>query len=217
MFTNDLNHVVVAYYGGGSPDPNYVVVWELDPTPSMVKVVTFNSPERPWVFLPGSYPGNLWVASEGFVDTDAGSQDVVYLTDVAQPTPTKSQAILPAGFGDMVFTPDGKGLAIGLSGGGVSLWDITDKTNITRTVPPLIPAGTSGTSVFCTAFTKDGQFFAAGFDDWSASFVKLTSLAQRQPTQRTISYIPWALAFAPDGSALAIGERSYAAILYCTP
>jgi hypothetical protein len=42
----------------------------------------------------------------------------------------------------------------------------------------------------------------------------MTSLATND-NQKSFDYLPWSVAFAPDGLALAIGLRDFGALLYC--
>jgi hypothetical protein len=35
--------------------------------------------------------------------------------------------------------------------------------------------------------------------------------------QKSLDYLPWSVAFAPDGLGLAVGERDNGVLLYCRP
>jgi WD40 repeat protein len=96
----------------------------------------------------------------------------------------------------------------------VSLWDITTKSNIVRLGSPLIAASTSYSSAYALAYTPDGKYLAAGLFDFT---VRLVNLQPKVALQKSLDYLPWSLAFAPDGLGLAIGERDLGVLLYCRP
>jgi hypothetical protein len=223
VFTRDLNYLVVGYYGGGAPDPNLVAVWELGATPKVVQLVTLPLPERPWTGVTGSSATNAWIGTEGRFDTDAGDPQVALaVLDVSPTGVTRAEATASGYFYDMVFSPDGNSLAVGFTNGQALLYDVSDKATMSLQSPPLIPEQSAGmTDIYGMAFTLDGKYFAAGqYDlDSDTTSVKLLPVAQRpsQTVEKTTMYIPWSVAFAPNGLGLAVGERDDGVLLYCTP
>jgi WD40 repeat protein len=74
--------------------------------------------------------------------------------------------------GAVAFTPDGRTLITGDSGGRVFLWDVTDPAKTTSSVL----LGDQGSEVLSLALTADGRIAAVGGDDGS---IKLWDLVQR--------------------------------------
>jgi WD40 repeat protein len=217
-FVGDSSHLVVAYYSGGQPDPNYLALWSAGATPGLVNKVSFDTSVRTWAYLPGPYPGPVWVASAGTLATDAGaSESTISLVDLSQANPTKVEVRTPGTVESLAFTPDGNTLVVGFYDGELSLWDVTSKTSIVKKPNPLIAGVSSGPTVMCVATSRDGQYVAAGTDDWTTAAVTLFKLPKSLSTKKVIDYIPWSLTFAPNNLALAVGERNKGVILYCTP
>lgn len=218
QFTTDGNHLVVVYGGDNfGPISNQVVVWDLA-TQKPVRTVKYDYTERPLAILAGDYAGAMWVATAKNISTDAGTdQSTLSLMDVAQANPAKAQVAIADHIYKTVFSPDGAALAIAFDSGEVSLWDITNKANIARLGNPLV-AKASGLGAYSVAYSKDGNYVAAGVGYfYGQSNVSLTRVQQRLSLQKGVTYLPWSVAFAPDGLALAIGERDYGTMLYCRP
>ena len=217
QFTTDGNHLVVAYSGESSPDPNLLVVWDLT-TQTIVRTITYVYEDWPRAVLPASYTDPMWVASAATISGDAGDETIVTLVDVAQTSPIKAQAAIPGTVDSMAFSPGGNALAIGLDTGEVSLWDVTDKTKLVRPAAPIVAATTAFYSyVYALTFTSDGNYLAMAADGASSSFVKLISQADKVSVQKNTTYSPVSLAFAPGNLGLAVGELDMGTILYCTP
>jgi glucose/arabinose dehydrogenase len=217
QFTSDGAHLIVVYGGDTNPDPNQFVVWDLA-TQTIVRSINFGYHDVPQAIFPGGYTGAMWVASRNSVTTDAGADlSTVTLIDVSQTTPAKAQVTLAGTINAMAFSPDGTTLAIAFDSSEVSLWDITSKANIAKLGSPLVVGSSSSSvSAYSLAYTPDGKYVAAGLGDFfGGSSVNLTVIQQRTSLQKDIDFLPWSMAFAPDGLALAVGERDYGVLLYC--
>jgi len=217
QFTTDGSHLVVFYDAFMQPEQNQLVVWDLG-TQLVARVVKYDYDEKVKAIFPGSYTDAMWVASARTYDTDGGDAETeVTLMDVSQASPSKAQFRIAGTVNTMAFSPDGSTLAVGLDEGEVSLWDITSKSNISRLGSPLIPSSSTNSTVML-AYTPDGKYLAVDVGVWAGtSSAKIVSLQLKQSLQHAITYYPWSLAFAPDGLALAIGERDDGIIDYCHP
>ena len=215
QFTSDGSHLIVVYEADGRPDPNQFVVWDLG-TQQIVRLLKYDYDDMPMAIIPGDYTGQMWVASAASISGDGGDYvSTVTLMDVAQTSPSKAQVSMPGTVKNMVFSPDGTTLAIAFDSGEVSLWDITTKSNIVKLGSPLIPGSTTSLDeAYALAYTPDGKYLAAGIFDYT---VRLVQVQQKLSLQKDIDYLPWSLAFAPDGLALAVGERDDGVLLYCHP
>jgi len=205
----------VVYSGDGRPEPNQLAVWDLG-TQQITRLVKFDYDDWPMTILPGAYTGSLWVASAISLPGDGGGYvSTVTLMDVLQASPSKAQFTIPGEIANMAFSPDGTTLAIGFASGEVSLWDITNKSNVVRLGSPLVVGSTSNPDeAYALAYTPDGRYLAAGIFDYT---VRLITLQSKQALQKDLAYLPWSAAFAPDGLALAVGERDFGVLLYCRP
>jgi WD40 repeat protein len=217
-FTSDGKHLVVLYTGLNSPDPNTVAVWDLT-TQTIVRSATFDYDDWPIVVMPGSsLDPSMWVVAAARTSTDGGMASLVTLLDIAQSSPTKTQAIVPGTVGSMAFSPDGKALAIGIDSNEVGLWDISDKTKLLPPTTPLISrSGGSSTGVYALSFSSDGSYLAVATEGGSVPAVKVASTKQKELFQKDVTSTPMAVAFAPGDLALAIGQYRFGGILYCTP
>jgi WD40 repeat protein len=220
QFTTDKKHVIVIYRHDYYVEPDRLAVWELSTSPSIVRLVSFDSPERPYDVLPGTYDEPMWVASARVESGDAsGYVSTVLLTDVSQSNPAKASASFDGSLDDMIFSPDGASLFIGRDTAEVSQWSIKDRTRIERQSPPLIEGSDPDDNISGMAITADGKYLAAGkyvfFYDRSA--VMMHVMGENTPITKTIDRMPWCVGFAPSGLALAIGQDGRGAILYCTP
>jgi len=215
QFTTDGGHLAVVYSGDGRPEPNQLAVWDLG-TQQITRLVKFDYDDWPMTILPGAYTGSLWVASAISLPGDGGGYvSTVTLMDVLQASPSKAQFTIPGEIANMAFSPDGTTLAIGFASGEVSLWDITNKSNVVRLGSPLVVGSTSNPDeAYALAYTPDGRYLAAGIFDYT---VRLITLQSKQALQKDLAYLPWSAAFAPDGLALAVGERDFGVLLYCRP
>jgi WD40 repeat protein len=214
QFTTDGGHLVVAYKSYSPPDASPFAVWDLG-TQKIVRLVSYDRADEPMAVLPDSYSGSMWVASVAIGRTDAGdSVSTVTLMDASQASPSKAQVTIDGEVYGMAFSPDGTTLAIGFYSGEVSLWDITTKSNIVRLGSPLVAGTSDYNSAYALAYTPDGKYLAAGLFDYS---VRLVQLQPRLALQKSTSFLPWSVAFSPDGLGLAVGERDNGVLLYCRP
>jgi WD40 repeat protein len=222
QFTTDGNHLVVVYDGDGmyvnNPDPNQLVVWDIA-TQKVVRTVYFDNNDHVRTILPADYSQSMWVVSAKQTTLDGGTEQyTVSVQDVATAEPRSIVHFdVPTEVSEVKFWPDAQTLAIGLYDGEVGLWDITNKSNITRLGSPII-GSTSDNEVWSFASTKDNKYLAVGMAAFMGSAsVKLYSLQSKTALQKNIDYGPWSLEFAPDGLSLAIGGGSSGAIIYCKP
>jgi len=128
----------------------------------------------------------------------------------------KVTAILPdpapsAGIGPVAFSPDGTTLAEGGANGTISLWDITaGKVTATLATPA---------SASALAFSPDGKDLAEDTGGrlgpayvWDIAARKITATF----TDVNNPYGLTSVAFAPDGTTVAIGEATGAIVLWDT-
>lgn len=218
-FTTDGKQLVVAYEYYYFSDPSQIAVWDLS-TQKIVRTANTNSSDDwPWTFLPAAYTAPLWVVSTEAFTGDAGNyQSAVTLMDVSQSPASKVQFIVNGDVYRAAFSPDGTTLALAIDTGEASLWDITNKAQITQLGSPLAVGSTSSSAeALSIAFSPDGKYVAAGFGYTSTPSVKLFQLQPKQSLQKTVDLDPFSLAFSPDGLALAIGEYGLGTIQFCTP
>lgn len=218
QFTSDGKHIVAFYSGYMKPDPNHLLVWDID-TRTVVRDVTFDYDDVVRAVLPAAYTEPMWVASAKSIGLDGGGYGhVVSLVDVATPAPRNVvQLTTPDEVVEAAFWPDAGTLTLGLYNGEVGLWDINDKANIARRGSPIISASSSD-SVLSLAFTHDRKYLAAGLGAFlGLGQVKLHSLDKKTTLHKTLDYLPWSLGLAPDGLALAIGGHTNGALIYCRP
>jgi hypothetical protein len=219
QFTSDGKHIVAFYSGDLNPDPNHLLVWDID-TQAIVRDVVFDYDDVVRAVMPAAYSEPMWVASSKRNRVDGGGYDyVVSLVDVASPEPRSVvQLRTPDEAVEAAFWPDADTLVLGLDNGEVGRWDISNKADIVRLGTPIIDASMDS-SVVSLAFTNDKKHLAAGISVFMGiSSVKLYSAEKQTTLHKNLDgYDPWSLAFAPDGLALAIGGETDGALIYCKP
>jgi WD40 repeat protein len=109
------------------------------------------------------------------------------------------------GVDSLAFTPDGHGLARGVLGGEVALWDVTDPIRPRRVAS--IATGTRGGPVDDLAFSPDGRMLAVNTFLDDASLWDVSDLTQPKRVGQPLVGCARgnSLAFAPDGHILAVG------------
>jgi WD40 repeat protein len=151
-------------------------------------------------------PDNRQVAT---VASDTGALTV---SDTAGPARTTTLTTLPSG-GTMLFSPDGRTLAVFADNATLMLWDLANRAR-----PALVSRLTGVTFSTAAAFSPDGRVLVtAGRDPdrtitlWNvadrAAPVRLTTVAGLSGSVRT-------LAFRPDGRYLASGDSDSKVVLW---
>ncbi len=89
---------------------------------------------------------------------------------------TSPSMVAPApAISSFAFAPQGQTVAIVQGDGATSLWDMASKRIVARTEG-------QGRSLYCVAFTFDGQFFITGGANGSLQTWSLAKMVQRQPS-----------------------------------
>jgi WD40 repeat protein len=218
QLTNDDKYIVAVYSGDMSPDPNHLLVWQID-NQTVVRDVTFDYGDVPRAILPAANSEPMWVASSRRRGLDGGGYEyLVSLVDVATPAPRSVfQFVAPDEAVAATFWPDANTLLLGLDNGEVGPWDLSNKASIVRLGAPLVSASGNDT-VLAMASTNDKKYLAVGLGAFpGVGSVQVYSTETRSTLQKALAYYPWSLAFAPDGLALAIGGDTDGALIYCKP
>lgn len=99
----------------------------------------------------------------------------------------------------LAISPDGKTLAVGMTRGGIVLWNF-----ISSKIPQLVAGSFTSSPVISATFSPDGERLAYGRQDGKMAIVNLGS-GQPSVEYRGSSSVN-ALAFSPDGRWLALGQ-----------
>jgi len=128
-------------------------------------------------------------------------------------------AVLPVpagsgGIGPLAFSPDGTILAEGAVNGSIYLWDIaTGKVTATLATP-------GGTGPGALSFSPDGRSLAEASTEGRLGIVYLWDVAARKVTAKSATvdnpYGITAVAFAPGGTTVAVGEATGTILLWDT-
>jgi hypothetical protein len=220
QFTADGHYLVTFYKGDSlrSPKQSYLVLWQLAATPTNMKQVNYPLEETVYGVATGNYGAPVTVASAAVARVDAGQQTTLTVTDIMAVPAVKAQGALLGTVDRMALAPDGS-VIVGLSDSGeVSRWTVAG-TSLMQDGRPLVAGSTAGNVVNTDfALTVNGKYLAAAMSDWSSTLVHLVPLSRTEPLKSlTPKYDPLAVAFAPNGLALAIGESGKSTLLYCTP
>ena len=108
----------------------------------------------------------------------------------------------------VVFSPDGRVLATGDTGGQICLWDSTTG-NLVLTVKR-----SSGWRVYSVAFSPDGKYLASG--SRSESTVRILDVANGHEVAALKGHEGWvrSVAFSPEGKYLASGSMDTTALVW---
>jgi Tol biopolymer transport system component len=101
----------------------------------------------------------------------------------------------------LAFSPDGKTLAVGMTKGGIVLWNFT-----TADAPEPVAGSLVGYAVTSVAFSSDGELLAYSTQDGKVVIVNRSS--GRPTAEYKGSSTVNALAFSPDGTLLALGQEN---------
>jgi len=101
----------------------------------------------------------------------------------------------------LAFSPDGKTLAVGMTRGGLVLWNFTASD-----APESVAGSPVSHAVTSIAFSPDGELLAYGAQDGKVVIVN-RGLGQPAAEYKGSSTVN-ALAFSPDGTLLALGQEN---------
>jgi len=99
----------------------------------------------------------------------------------------------------LAFSPDGKTLAVGMTRGGVALWNFTSSSS-----PEAVAGSFIGAAVTSIAFSSDGELLSYGTED--GRVVILNRGSEQITAEYKGASAVNALAFSPDGQLLALGQ-----------
>ena len=178
------------------PD-EHVYVWNLATGTLAHALTTPNSN----IVIPEFSPDGMLLASSA-----GPTSDDVDLWDVAtgQRITTLTNPTEPVGLNKLVFSPDGKLLAVG-DGGHVCVWNLATDTRIADLTTP-------GTVINAMAFSPDGTLLATSTvtGSYSANPVQLWDVATSEPVATPLAGIQaveysgvQGVVFSPDGKLLA--------------
>ncbi|MDG9715884.1 WD40 repeat domain-containing protein [Streptomyces sp. DH24] len=131
--------------------------------------------------------------------TDADGKDALPGAPLGKPLRFPADAV-----GAVAFSPDGTLLAATGRGGGIRLWDMTDRTAPRPVGTP--PASHDKENIVSVAFAPDGRTLATAGDDGTVRRWDLTDPAHPAPLgapARADERSVRAVAFTPDGRTLA--------------
>ncbi|TAJ23812.1 MAG: WD40 repeat domain-containing protein, partial [Nitrospirae bacterium] len=99
----------------------------------------------------------------------------------------------------LAFSPDGKTLAVGMTRGGVVLWNFTSSGT-----PEVVAGSLASSAVMSIAFSPDGELLAYGTQNGKVVVVNRGS-GQSSAEYKGAAAVN-AIAFSPDGQFLALGQ-----------
>jgi RNA polymerase sigma factor (sigma-70 family) len=145
----------------------------------------------------------------------AGSKDrVVRLWDVADGKELRTLEGHEATHPCLAFSPDGRFLATGDTGGTIRLWDPTTGQELRQIDGPRKPGPQSAESLWSIAFSPDGHTLAAGYSDRTVRLWEVASGGERGVFADGHRSGIVGLAFSPDGHLLASGSWDRTAVVW---
>jgi RNA polymerase sigma factor (sigma-70 family) len=198
------------------------VVWALELSPDGKTVATAGKAIRLWDLATGkelrSFGGRdvmrLAFAPDGNVLASNASKDTaVHLWDVATGQELRvlngHEGTAPC----LAFSPDGRLLATGDSGGTVRLWDAATGKALSQLAGPEKPDPRSAEALWAVAFSPDGRTLALGHSDETVRLLEVASGRERarwHGHSRGVTRV----AFSPDGTLLASGSWDRTAVVW---
>jgi hypothetical protein len=186
----------------------HLQVWDTA-TQASVRAVPLAKIPGDFAVAPGA-AGSLWVALQ------EGENMPLKLLDLnAADLSTAPSLPIVGSVGGLAFSADGNTLAVGTDVGQITLVDTSNRAHPVATAPPVFNAPDD--DVTALAFSRDGHYLlAAAGQFFGARGARIFTVATRsQRSSQATMFFPWSAAFAPDGRAVAIGQRDCGQILYC--
>jgi WD40 repeat protein len=116
----------------------------------------------------------------------------------------------PGGVSSVAFSPDGKLIATGSSGGTISIWDIlTDRLILVMSVTTSSSSGVSS-----LAFSPDGKLLAIGALNGKTYLAAVATLRFISSLANSSGQAVTSMAFSPDGTILVIGYVQSKALVW---
>jgi WD40 repeat protein len=144
------------------------------------------------------------------VATIATGSGALTVSDTEAAARTTTLATLPNG-GGLLFSPDGRTLAVFADTGTLMLWDVADRTR-----PALLARLTDAAFAMRAAFSPDGRVLATAGSDRTITLWNVANRAAptRLGTVGGFSGSVYALAFRPDGRYLISGDSDSKVVLW---
>jgi RNA polymerase sigma factor (sigma-70 family) len=198
-------------------------VWAVALSPDGKLLATAGQAIRLWDLATGkglrSFGGpsvmHLQFSPDGRVLAAAASRDrAVRLWDVGEGKELRTLGGHESGGPYLAFSPDGRFLVTGESGGTIRLFDPATGKELRQIDGPRKPGPESGYALGAIAFSPDSRTLAAGYSDRSVRLWEVTSGRERACHQGGHRSGVVGLAFSPDGRLLASGSWDRTAVVW---